>query len=705
MNSSSLLRKTLVLVLLPTLLIFISLISFVAYRSQSVAQANAEELAEHLGNEKANIIKAEIEIALDAARTMAHSFEGVGESKNRITRQQANDILYSVLKHSPNFFGVWLCFEPDAFDQQDHLFRNQPIHDATGRFIPYWYRSGSSLKTEMLLDYDKPGAGDYYLLAKNSGEETVLEPYPYTVDGKSYLMTSAVIPIKVGGKVVGTAGVDFLLTSLQSLVKDIQVPGGGHVMTLSNKGNFVTHPDETWLGKNIRDMGDPKDMDAIVQAIQSGKAYQVISESPNQKGEIFKVFVPIEMGSTKTPWSFALAFPMEAILAESRSATMMVLVLSAVGILLIVGAVYLAIRSIVKPIESCVAFNEAVAEGDFSSDVPEEFTGRNDELGKMARANQKGVENVRAVLQQIRTTSLTLSESTRQLSELSENYSAMTEEVIASTGEIASSMEAMSATTEEVAASTVETQGLMEKMNQLAQEGQGKSVAVDKKAQEIGQDVKQAHRKARDTFAALKQKLEHSLLEARVITQISGLADSISNIAEQTNLLALNAAIEAARAGEQGRGFAVVAEEVRKLATASATAVSGIQQLTQQVLLAIDELIANANQLLQFVNSDVNVDYEKFLNISLQYQQDAQEFFQVVQAIADGSHKAKQAVEEVATAIETVAASVEESTTSTMEIAQGSEQSKESLQDVVFAVERLSQEAEQLTMLMGKYRL
>ncbi|MZP30465.1 hypothetical protein GTO91_12150 [Heliobacterium undosum] len=705
MNSSSLLQKTLVLVLLPTLLIFISLIGFVAYRSQSVAQANAEQLAEHLGKEEANIIKAEMELALDAARTMAHSFEGVGESTKRITRQQANDILSSVLKHSPNFFGVWLCFEPDAFDQQDHLFRNQPGHDATGRFIPYWYRSGGSVKMEMLVDYDKPGAGDYYLLAKNSGEETVLEPYPYTVDGKDYLMTSAVVPIKVGGKVVGTAGVDFLLASLQSLVKDIQVPGGGHVMTLSNKGSFITHPDETWLGKNIRDMDDSKDVDAIVQAIQSGKEHKAISEFPDQKGEIFKVFVPIKMGSTQTPWSFALAFPMEAIMAESRSAAMTVLVLSAVGILLIVGAVYVAIRSIIKPIESCVAFNEAVAEGDFSSDVPEAFTRRKDELGKLARANQKGVENVRAVLQQISMTSHTLSESSRQLSALAENYSAMTEEIIASTGEVASSMEAMSATTEEVAASSVETQGIMQKMSQLAREVQGKSMAVDQKAQEIGQNVKQAHRKAQDTFAALKQKLEQSLHEARVITQISGLADSISNIAEQTNLLSLNAAIEAARAGEQGRGFAVVAEEVRKLATASSTAVGGIQQLTHQVLLAIEELIANANQLLQFVNSDVNVDYEKFLNISLQYQQDAQEFFQVVQAIADGSHKAHQAVEEVATAIESVAASVEESTASTMEIAQGSEQSKDSLQDVVLAVERLSQEAEQLTMLMGKYKL
>jgi methyl-accepting chemotaxis protein len=104
----------------------------------------------------------------------------------------------------------------------------------------------------------------------------------------------------------------------------------------------------------------------------------------------------------------------------------------------------------------------------------------------------------------------------------------------------------------------------------------------------------------------------------------------IRSIADQTNLLALNAAIEAARAGESGRGFAVVAEEVRTLAQRTAGATGEIQQL-------IGRLQQAAGQSLEAMRAQVGH----------------------AEATANQAQAADGALDEIVTAIRTIASMAE----------------------------------------------
>jgi methyl-accepting chemotaxis protein len=266
-------------------------------------------------------------------------------------------------------------------------------------------------------------------------------------------------------------------------------------------------------------------------------------------------------------------------------------------------------------------------------------------------------------------------------------------------------MEEVAASAQQITASGEEIDAALNLLHQEAEQGHRQAGEIGKRAVQVQQGAEQSQQNAAQVYDAIQAKLEKSIAEARVVDQISNLAENIAGIADQTNLLALNAAIEAARAGEQGRGFAVVAEEVRKLAEDSSQAVASIQSLTRQVQEAIGVLIDNSHDALNFMTEDVMRDYKLMVNIGVQYKQDSEAVYDLTEKISQNVNQVMSAMQEINRSIEATSATVEESSAGSQEIARGSEVAAKAAEEINQASRRMAENAEQLTNLIAQFKL
>lgn len=592
------------------------------------------------------------------AKTNASLF---ASSYKDLSKEEIEAMLKEVADDNEIVIGIGLWMEKNAYQNQEF-------------FGPYAYNDNG----QVLITYDYSNADydyfnqEYYQISKAADGPQFTDPYYDETSGLT--VSTCVTPIKENGQFVGCITVEIELTAFQGVLDGYNIPSGT-LSIRSNDGSIIAG-DDTTLYKDVS--GDRGNASTDID----GTATEIYWEAINN-----------------TSWTLVIQIP-KAVVYASSSQLFKQLFITTLITLLVIGVIMIfLLRSITVPLgrasnglqKMVQDINEG--QGDLTARIPMPKT--KDEVATISSSINIFIETLQTIIAKIESVSGSIVSTNGHITSGISTSNDSATNISAVAEELSASMENVAATTEQLNASSQSLMEVLRSFNLEINHGNQVVNSMKTRATEVKELCVNKQQEINENLVVKKLSLEEAIKNAQQVEEVNKLTNDILNIASQTNLLALNASIEAARAGEAGKGFAVVADEIRQLAENSRDTASNIQNITSEVVAAVEDLMNNANEIMDFMTDSVTNDYTTFGDAGESYFKDAEEMAHLFGNFSERADAFSEATEQMTDGVQCISSTISECSNGVTDVAN-------SITNLVGVITEISGDTDSNTDNIGK---
>ncbi len=688
---------------LSSLIIGLFLVLFLSYtvttgiiiKKQSVEDAEYGTL--QTAESSAAIMSERFKKANTTLQTTKRIVESMEKNKTLSTKGIL-DIMENNLASNDDLLGVGAIFEENSLIVNPN---EATLVDSQKRFGPYLSKNDNEITTTLIEGLDDKNVSQWYWVPKEEGRTVLTEPYDYSVNGQTVLMTTISVPlVNASGKFFGVLTADVSIDYLNELTKSV-APEGGYAAIITNNGVLTANS----FGKELdgQNMQDDPAWTSIRKTMENGELTSMYIDSNELKDKAYNVFAPMILEDIDETWTVQIVLAEAKILETYNHVFVYTIIASIIMVALMTAASVLFIYKQLKPLKFLRSSIETAAEGDLTQKVEEKYI-KQDEIGAVALAYNNMLDKTNSAIKAVLNSTTLLNQSSNQVHEAFNEIVSSSQEVSVAINEIAQGASKQSEDTEETNYRMMDLSDQIDAITALSNEMDELSLKTNVTTEKGMQEVQSLHEHnigTNEMNGRIQQQME---LLASNIANINQIIGSIQSITEQTNLLALNASIEAARAGEHGKGFAIVAEEVRKLAEQSKNETEVIKSTVESILENSQQtvaVIASNAELMQSQNESVQstqLAFKDNSDLSRAIATSISELMTQLSTMLEHKNQAIMSIQSISAISEETAASAEQVSASAMD-------QQAELQKVAESMQNMNDISNELQEVVNRFKL